>query len=171
MRALAVFGGVVALGGWLAANAGVWLERPAPALADPVAEATSEIGSLAASVGRGVQRLRARPPQPPPLVPGRNPFRFTERPQRAQEPVQARPALSTALTPSPVAPDLRLVGVAEDPGPDGPVRTAVLSGLDQLFFVKPGDRFAGHFRVLSVGSDTIQLEDTAEGVVLTLTLR
>lgn len=171
LRGLAVLGGILALGGWLASSAAVWRgtavapSHPQPDVPPP------PIAVEAAAVRDGIARLQERPGAPAFKPAGRNPFRFHER-QPAPEPVPqesgARPVLSTA---SPSTPDLRLVGVAEDPGPDGPLRTAIVSGFDQLFMLKVGDLFGGHFKVLAVSADAIQVEDTTTGGGFTLTMR
>jgi hypothetical protein len=66
---------------------------------------------------------------------------------------------------------LKLSGIAEDEMPDGVVRTAIISGLGQLFLVKEGDSFADRYRVLRVSSDVVELTDLVDGNVLRLALR
>jgi hypothetical protein len=172
VRGLAVLAGIVALGGWLASGAVVRRgpsDAPAPQQEN---NPPPPIAVEAASIRAGVKRLQDRSAEPPSLpAAARNPFRFHER-QPAPEPVPSqaapRPALSTARASTP---DFRLVGVAEDPGPDGPQRTAVVSGPDQLFFLKLGDVFAGHLKVVGLGADAIEIEDGTTGTTFKLTMR
>ncbi|RPJ71154.1 MAG: hypothetical protein EHM24_13255 [Acidobacteria bacterium] len=172
VRGLAVLAGLVALGGWLASGSGVWRGPSVAPAARHGDDPPPPIALEAAGVRAGVQRLQARPGDRPALPPAtRNPFRFHER-QPAPEPVPAEAASRSALSTANVSiPDFRLVGMAEDPGPDGPQRTAVVSGFDQLFFLKAGDQFAGHFKVLTVSADTVQVEDSTNGRIVTLILR
>jgi len=172
VRGLAVLAGIVALGGWLASGSGVSRGpsvAPAPQQEDIP---PPPIAVEAAAIRAGVQRLQARSGGRPSLpAAARNPFRFNER-QPAPEPVPSqaasRPALSTARVSTP---DFRLIGLAEDPGPEGPQRTAVVSGLDQLFFLKVGDLFGGHFKVVGLSADAIEIEDSTTGTTFTLTMR
>src|SRR5581483_9803604 len=88
---------------------------------------------------------------------------------------QAPPAAPTPLPkarlfeapigkPDALAPMLfKLIGFAEDPGPDGPVRTAIIAGQDQLYLVHPGDVVATIYKVGEVGRDAVQLIDTTGG--------
>jgi hypothetical protein len=66
---------------------------------------------------------------------------------------------------------LALIGVAEQPGPDGVHRTAVLAGLGQVFLVAPGEAVGTRYRVVSVGPDVVEVRDEREGGTHTLTLR
>ena len=72
---------------------------------------------------------------------------------------------------APAAPPLKLVGIAEDPGPDGPIRTAIISGLGQLFFVKEGDSIAGRFRVQHLSGEVAELSDLADSTIHRLALK
>ena len=60
-------------------------------------------------------------------------------------------------------PPLKLVGLAEDVGADGPVRTAILSSGKELFFAKEGDRIANRYRVVRISGETVELSDEAPG--------
>lgn len=175
LRLLTVAGGIVAVGGWLATGAGVWREASLPPLEQTLSDSAPAIASHAAGIAAGVERLQARPRLTPPLPPpARNPFRFSERQPapEARPPGPVRPVLSTAPAEAAAATSIfRLVGIAEDPGPGGPVRTAVVSGSDELFFLKVGDQFAGHFRVLAVSADAVRVEDGTTGTAHTLKMR
>ena len=117
-------------------------------------------------------RLRMYLESAPPLDrPARNPFRFFEPAAAAPGPARA-PALSTASAMTAVSrPGMTLAGVAEDPAPNGPVRTAIIVTLGQLFVVKVGDTVARRFRVVGIGADSAQLSDLTDGTAFTLTLR
>jgi hypothetical protein len=66
---------------------------------------------------------------------------------------------------------LRLVGIAEDPGPDGPIRTAIISGMGQIFFVKEGDSIAGRFRVQQLSGEVAELSDLVDSTTYRLALK
>jgi hypothetical protein len=96
----------------------------------------------------------------------RNPFRFAA----ARPPASSRRgtnAIAAAVMPAPPVtppPALKLSGIAEDVGPDGPVRTAIVSGMGQLFLVREGDTIAARYRVVRIGSDVIELADPTGGI-------
>lgn len=103
-------------------------------------------------------------------------FRFAARP--ATRPVapttdapQAVDTATRADTPVAPKPSLQLIGVAEDETPDGAVRTAIVSGLGDVFLVKTGDIISGRFRVEQVSADAVQLTDSTTSATTTLTLR
>ena len=66
---------------------------------------------------------------------------------------------------------MRLVGIAEDPGPDGPVRIAFISAGGQLFNVKEGETVLDHYRVTKIAEDVVALADVNDGTVRRLALR
>lgn len=85
----------------------------------------------------------------------------------------AAPAAVVPLTPEPavaVAPPLKLIGLAEDPGNDGVVRTAIISGHDDLFMVKEGERVADHYRVVTISGNEVVLSDDRADAPLHLRL-
>jgi hypothetical protein len=130
-------------------------------------EARSE--ALAAEVARLHERLR---PDATPRQPARNLFAFTAR-AAAPAPIAPRPALSEAAVQIPIAPPppFKLIGVAEDAGPGGLVRTAIVSAPGQVFLVKEGDTIATRFRVLKISADVVELTDTGDASTLRLALR
>jgi hypothetical protein len=73
-------------------------------------------------------------------------------------------------SPPPVEP-LALVGLAEDEGADGPVRTAIISGGGDLFIVKEGDAVTSRYQVAAIAADVVVLTDVAAGTSLRLALR
>lgn len=128
-----------------------------------------------------LERQRARLEQivnAPDVVPSRNPFRFAAPPVRATRPPLVRPAPADqpALSESPLplanAPvPVRLIGIAASPSSDGTHRSAILSGLGQVFIAGAGDLVAGHLRVAAVGEDAVELHDDTTGQVVRLGLR
>jgi hypothetical protein len=164
---LAVLGAAVA--GWLAA-AVTSGGRATPSIAIKKPPVDNNSAALASEIARLHDRLR---PATTPRQPARNLFSYGS--SKAQSsvapPAAARPALSEAIPARPVPAPLKLSGIAEDEMPDGVVRTAIISGLGQLFLVKEGDSFADRYRVLRVSSDVVELTDLVDGNVLRLALR
>lgn len=144
-------------------------------------QATGEAAPPAPAPWFDLERQRARLEQiatAPDVVPSRNPFRFPAPPARtARSPLGQRastdqPALSES--PVPLADALvpvRLIGIAASPSSDGTRRSAILSGLGQVFIAGAGDLVAGHFRVAAVGEDAVELHDETTGQVVRLGLR
>jgi hypothetical protein len=116
------------------------------------------------------QKLRSRIESPSVLRPSsRNPFKFAAR--RAVTSVHP-PALSTAApAPAAVPPSLTLAGIAELETSAGTVRTAVISGLAQLFLVKEGEPVTSRYRVSRIGADAVELHDGVTGATIRLGLR
>jgi hypothetical protein len=159
---------------WLASAAGVGRSRPSPrAAARPTVDA--ELTSLAADVQTQAARLRDRLAGAPAPSPGhRNPFAFAAPPAAPPRAVPTRPAAPVALPDDlpPSEPALALIGVAEMPGKDGPVRTAMITGPSgDLLMVTAGQAILGRYEVAAVTADAVQLKDTASGTLRTLVLR
>ena len=116
-------------------------------------------------------RLRTYLAGVPPLArPARNPFRFRQ--QAVPTAQRPSPALSTSsATLTTPRPAVTLSGLAEDPSPEGAVRTAVISSSGQVFLVKEGETFAKRFRVTRIGADTVQVTDLVDQTGFTLTLK
>ena len=127
-----------------------------------------------AELAEEIARLRARlHPAVEPQHPARNLFQFSSRAAAPSSRVDP-PAPASSDVPAqhaPAAPPLALVGLAEDPGPDGPTRTAIISGLGQLFFVKEGDSIAGRFRVQRLSGEAAELTDLADSTIHRLALK
>jgi hypothetical protein len=157
-----------ALAAWLAAAATSG-RRDVPiaplAIAQPV-DARGE--ALAAEIARLHERLR---PDAPPRMPGRNLFQFSA--PRSSAVGSARAALTEApvAAPAPLLPPLKLSGIAEDAGPDGPLRTAIISGFGQLFLVKEGESVTTRYRVSRISPDVVELTDAIDGSTLRLALK
>jgi hypothetical protein len=66
---------------------------------------------------------------------------------------------------------LTLLGIAEDAGPDGPVRTAIISSRGGLFHVSAGEQVGERYRVAAVSAADATLVDLADGATFQLTLR
>jgi hypothetical protein len=165
---LGVLGGSLAV--WLAAAATSTVRRAEPRV-EPRARAVDVSGAaLASEIARLHDRLHptAAPTQ------ARDLFRYGRR-------STARAGAAVAATVAPPVPDvpalvptpspLTLVGIAEDAGESGPVRTAIVSGFGELFMVKEHDTVTSRFRVSSVSADTVELIDTSNDTTLRLSLQ
>jgi hypothetical protein len=73
--------------------------------------------------------------------------------------------------PAAIKPSVALVGLAEDVGPDGPVRTAIIKNAGDLFFVKEGDEVTRRYRVAKISTDVVELTDIEGGPPLRLALK
>ena len=166
---------IVTTGGALAA----WLAGGVPAnhsaaplpfaQRSPAPTIDARTAALETEIGRLHDRLR---PSTTPLAPGRNLFRFhapAVAPSAAPAPPLPAPAI--APPPEPTAPAMRLIGIAEDPGADGPVRIAFISTGGQLFNVKEGETILGRYRIAKITSDVVELTDTIDGSIKRFALR
>ena len=75
---------------------------------------------------------------------------------------------------APLPPPLILAGLAEDAGPNGPVRTAIISGAGQVFLVKEGEAFSLRgitYRVARVSENSVELVEASDGTPRTLSLK
>jgi hypothetical protein len=157
-----------ALVAWLAGAATSNREMPAP-LALRSAPIEARGAELASQIARLHDRLR---PSATPLQPGRNLFAFHAAPVAPVAAAPPAPAIVAALAPSaPAQPALKLAGIAEDPGPDGPVRLAIISGQGQLFMVKEGEAVTSRYRIVKIGADVVELADVGDGTTRRLALK
>src|SRR5262245_8284801 len=166
---IGVVGG--ALVAWLASAA--TSNRPVPR---PIIIPAPPIDLRGAELADEIARLRERlRPTSTPSQPGRNLFTFRATRPRAAAPEIAAAASAAAITEAPVArpalPQLKLAGIAEDPGPDGPIRTAIISGDGQLFMVKEGDPVTLRYRVAKISTEVVELIDLTDDSVRRLALR
>jgi hypothetical protein len=119
-------------------------------------------------------RLRNRQRESPaPREGGRNPFEYA---RLAAPPVAAAPAPPPpdAIAPPspPPAPVFTLSGIADKTGEDGKVvRTAVISGLGELFFAKVGDNVTTRYTITAIGATAVELRDATTGETVRLALQ
>jgi hypothetical protein len=154
----------------LAALLGVWAwstRMPAGARIGGPASSTPAAGSGPAAVDLRVttERLDAwrRAPGPPPRPVGRNPFQFGGAPRlsapRPAQPVDAGPLAVAAVT----APTLSLLGIVDRTIDGKPVRVAVVSMGETLYYVSVGDRVGTQYETLAVTADAVELRDLTDG--------
>ncbi len=155
---------------WLAGAATSKHSIP-PLIVAPPPPIDARGAELAGEIARLRDRLR---PTIVPSQPRRNLFTFkaAARPTAAtagvsSTPVSAIEAAAARMT----EPPLTLSGIAEDGGPDGPDRTAIISGQGQLFMVKQGDQVTPRYRVARIGSDAVELTDVDAGTTRRLVLK
>jgi hypothetical protein len=139
------------------------------------ATAPSSIEKRGAELAIEIERLHQRlAPGVTPRSPSRNLFSFHAAAARPVSPPAAaapRPAL-TAFAPAPIGlPPLKLSGVAEDPGDDGPVRIAFIAGEGQLFMVKEGETVTPRYKVAKISADVVELTDVVDNSIRRLALR
>jgi hypothetical protein len=136
----------------------------------------TSIEKRGAALSIEIDRLHERlAPTVAPRSPSRNlfAFRVAARPAPAATPavdMPPRPALTEAR-PAVSLPPLKLSGIAEDPGPDGPLRTAIIAGDGQLFMVKEGEQVTARYRVAKISADVVELTDVIDNSVRRLALR
>ena len=121
-----------------------------------------------------IERLHERLAPTEPLTPGRNLFSFRAQTARPMSiPAASRAALTELPPPTapPTLPPLKLSGVAEDAGVDGPVRIAFIAGDGQLFMVKEGDTVTPRYRVAKITAEVVELVDAIDNSVRRLALR
>jgi hypothetical protein len=134
--------------------------------ADTAARSTESrrqiIDELSAQESKLRQHLEVLPLKPT----ARNPFRFADKPLAPAPRVSGRAAgdAPPPAAPTPLRePSLRLSGIAEQRSGQKTVRTAVLSGDGQLYLVGEGETVAGRYRVMTIDSDAVTLQDDAGG--------
>ena len=170
-RTATIVVGGAALLAWLAgaATSNHTIPPVVPSQPAPIERRGAE---LANEIARLQERLR---PSATPHQPGRNLFAFRAMAVRPPAPAEAlpapRPALTEALPLAPALPALKLAGIAEDAGADGPVRTAIISGEGQLFMVKEGEMVTQRYRVTKISADVVELIDLGDNSIRRLALR
>ena len=141
----------------------------------PIVLPTPHVDLQGADLEKEIARLHDRlRPDAAPHQPGRNLFTFhaAGRRDNAPAPATAPAAVSEAAAPvAPPLPPLKLDGIAEDDGPDGPVRTAIIAAEGQLFLVKAGDTLGSRYRVSRIAADVVELTDTIDNSVRRLALK
>ena len=177
-RAAAYLGGGALLVAWFAAAGGVPFQEPGEPARDRAVVRTAgqqNLESLADDVQAQAGRLRERLARAPePQRNPRNPFAFGTREPRIAMAAPARPAAAPVAAPVVEVPPLplALIGVAEEPSPEGLHRTAMIAGADDtLFMVMEGQSFADRYRVTAIGTDAVELKDLLTGAIRRLALR
>jgi hypothetical protein len=169
-RTATIVVGGAALGAWLAGAAtSNHSILPTETGVTPPIDLRGE--ALAREIARLQERLR---PTAEPRHPARNLFSFRARAaqSRAAAAVAAPPVMAVPLPlPDANRPVLKLAGIAEDDGPEGPLRTAIISGEGQLYLVKEGDQVTPRYRVGKISADVVELIDTGDNSVRRLALR
>lgn len=164
--------GAALLAAWLAAATTTrTTTQPAPRVT-PAPEVAPD--PIVAELRQQVDRLRQRKltvDASPRAV--RNPFELGRRAvagppdlDRAPAPVDAAPDLPLPASAPPFP--YGLAGVAENHGPDGPIRTAIISGPQAVLLLRAGDTFAGRYRIVSVEMTGVEIEEIGTGTVRTL---
>lgn len=168
LRRVAVYiAGATLLAAWLSSADSLTTRRQAP---PPEARVGTEpADDLAREVRDEVRRLRTRlAPTSRPQAPLRDPFRFgaggaPDPPSHAVRLLASAGALPPAQPEIP-EPLLELVGIAEERRGEDRVRTAmIVSGDDELVMAAPGETILGRYRVLTVGTEGVELSDTLTG--------
>jgi hypothetical protein len=166
---IALAGG--ALIAWLA-GAATTMRSPllvAPAVSSAVVDQRADV--LASEIAKLHERLH---PSEPPRRPARNLFAYRG--------AVAKPLSAPALAPHPAVteapavfappqPSLKLAGIGEDEGADGPIRIAFISGEGQLFMVKEGEMVTPRYRVARISAEVVELEDLTTNTPRRLALR
>jgi hypothetical protein len=154
---------------WLAAAATSGSRTDGQAIPVEVAPVDSRAATLAAEVAR----LRDHPTAVPPLQqPRRNLFSFGRTVPHRSSSETGKPVDAVPHPPAPPAlPPLRLAGIGEDVTPGGVVRTAIISGPEDVMLAKEGDQVTPRYRVLSISADVVELTDLGDGSVRRLVFK
>lgn len=158
-----------ALAAWFAGAA--TSNRPAP---DPIVPRHPAIDARGADLAGEIARLHEHlRPSTTPRAPARNVFRYHAAPAAAPAALAVpKPAIvEAAVAPKPALPPFRLSGIAEDEGPDGPIRVAIISGDGQLFMVKVGEAVTPRYRVVQIAADVVELLDLQDNSTRRLALK
>jgi hypothetical protein len=168
---------ILALGAAVGAVAAWWAAASTatpPRSSDNLVRKTTPVEMRGAELAAEIARLRERlHPTVAPQTPSRNLFEFAAR-QSAPGPAAAAPAAAAVEVPTSVItpPPLKLVGIAEDEGPEGAIRTAIVSSSSgELFFAKPGDRLADRYLIAKISSEAAEVTDLANDSTFTLILK
>jgi hypothetical protein len=146
--------------------------RPDAVVSQPAGTRAVELQG--AALGKEIARLRARlRPTVEPREPSRNLFEFgrssTSRAPRSRD---VEPSVDPVPVTEPIAPPpLKLVGLAEDTGADGPVRTAFISGLGDVFLAKEGDVLGARYQVTQISAMGVILTDLVDQTIIRLSIQ
>ena len=172
-RAVTYGGLTCLLAAWLASAASTTRQQRDPeAHLDRGAPLTAT-EALASDVQAQAARLRHRLASAPgPQAPHRNPFHFESRPIAAPRPARRIDAVPPPEPPPAPEPVLVLIGVVEDQGPKGLIRTAILADdAEGVFIVSVGQTVINQYRVEAIGADAVELKDIITSAVRRLALR
>jgi hypothetical protein len=164
----------VAIAGGLAAlvtSAATTGRRQAP-LSPPDGSRTKAVETSGAELAAEIERLRERlRPTIPPQQPARNLFQYERRPS-SRAVAKPDPVTAPIETPPPPAPPtMTLIGIAEDPGADGVIRTAIISGFGDVFLVKEGESVTSRYKVARISGDVVELSDATDASIIRLALK
>ena len=173
-RRAVTYGGLFCLlAAWLASAASTTFDRQG--VADASLGAASAPDPLDVDFQAQAAKLRERlATAPAPQAPHRNPFLFEARAPRhaPAPPVRELPVDVPPAPAPPPEPALFLVGVAEDQGPQGPTRTAILSDdREGTYMAAVGGMVGGRYQVQAIGADAVELKDLVTGGIRRLALR
>jgi hypothetical protein len=164
------------LGGVLAAMlAGAATSGRRPPIVLPIEKPTTADVSgaeLAAEIARLRERLRptATPQQMRNLFEFSRPRASRAAPRATEAAEGPTPASAAVASPSPLT-AMKLIGLAEEQGPDGPMRTAILTAFGELLLVKEGETVARRYRVAKISGEAVELVDVSDDTALRLTLK
>jgi hypothetical protein len=165
-RGALVAGGAVVVTAWVIASG------PGPVRAPSARRTNTAAATVTPPRPSHEQRLRERLAAMPRADEShRDPFQFGAPPPRTEPPRAVVAAEAVATAGAPVAPDVQLLGIAEDVRDGQPFRTAIISASDGLFLVHEGEPIALRYQVQRIGADAVELEDLAAGTTLRLALR
>lgn len=174
-RRAVTYGGLFCLlAAWLASAASTTQQDQQPPSEPDRGVMVPSTDALVSDVQAHAAKLRQRLASAPvPPLPHRNPFLFESRPMPAPRPILRRAEpLSMPEPLSTPEPALFLIGVAEDQGPNGPMRTAILGDdADAVFMVSLGQTVLDRYRVAAIGADAVELKDIRTNAVRRLALR
>jgi hypothetical protein len=174
-RRAVTYGGLFCLlAAWLASAASMTFQSQEEPGEPAVTRDDTSPQTLATEVQAQAAKLRQRLASAPvPQSPHRNPFLFEARPQAAPRPIaRPVPTVEEVAPAAPPDPALFLIGVAEDQGPKGILRTAILSDdAEAVFMVTVGETLLGRYRVEAIGADVVELKDIGSQATRRLALR
>jgi hypothetical protein len=145
-----------ALAAWFAAAS--TSSTPSAPIQPTATRAADKSGAeLAAEISRLHEHLH---PTVAPDQPARDLFAFRARTARTASANIPPQVMDVPAEPVPPPPPFSLIGVAEDSG----VRTAIVSGLGELFLLKEGERFAaGRYTIVRIEQAAVEVADAANG--------
>ena len=170
--AIYTVGGALLVAWLAAANTSTPGDPPSGEIAAP---ATDRVDDLAIRVREEGEKLHSRLTNAPaPAVNARNLFSFAPI-ATPHAPAAHRSSVTPEIDAAPMPPPplpLTLMGIAENPSPTGPARTAILGGTtDEIYMVTVGQTIAGRYSVTAIGADAIELKDLATGGFRRLALK